>query len=135
MNKINFYWLSILNIQLFIGFFASYGYFHRHLIIENVPIFMFCIFIFSNFLFLVIKKIKLQSLKIFFSITVSSFLFILIFMKKNNVTLDTISSNDALIIISTSLFYTILLLKLYIITPLLIFYELFIHNKSRLTIF
>ncbi len=64
MNKINFYWLSILNIQLFIGFSASYGYFHRHLIIENVPIFMFCIFIFSNFLFLVIKKIKLQSLKI-----------------------------------------------------------------------
>jgi len=130
MNKIKFFWLSILNIQLLIGFFTSYSFLHRHIIIDNVLLFIFCIFISSNILFLLMSRIKLQSLKIFFSITVSSFLFMLLFMKKNNLSWEVIFSYDAFLMIAASIFYTVTLLKLYITTPLLVIYEVFFYKKG-----
>lgn len=130
MNKFNFFWLSILNIQLLIGFFTCYGFLHRHIIVNNVLTFMFFVLFLSNILFLLIKKIKLQSLKIFLCIMISSFLFMLIFMKKRSISWDLIFSFDFLLTLSALIFYTITLLKLYITTPLLIIYEIFIKNKN-----
>lgn len=64
----------------------------------------------------------------------SSFLFMLIFMKKRSVSWDLIFSFDFLLTVSALIFYTITLLKLYITTLLLIVYEIFIKNKKLISI-
>lgn len=131
MNKIKIFWLSALNFQLIIGFFTCYNFLYRHIIINNVLLFIFCVFVLSNILFFLAKRPKFESLKIFFSITISSLLLMFIFMEKRNISWNSSLFSDLLLIIPALIFYTITLLKLYITVPLLIVFEVFLRkNKS-----
>ena len=131
MNKINVFWLVALNIQLLIGFTTSYGFLNRHIIVNKVLLFMLFVLVASNVLYLLFKKIKIQSLRSFFSIVISSLVFMFVFMEKRSISLDSIFSFDFLLVVSALIFYTITLLKLYITTPILVFCEFYFKKIAK----
>lgn len=121
-------WL-ILYIQLIIGLFFSYGYLTRHLIVNNVAVFAILTIILSNLIFLILKGNNFYSIKAFFSILISGFIIAIPMMKYNKPEASFEPIHYGLV-----LGYLIIILKLYITTPVAIAIELFLKWKKKKTL-
>lgn len=116
----------ILNSQLFIGFSTSYAYLNRHLIIDNVIIYMLATIFFSNFIFFIFRCIKYICIYSFISIIISSVLMALIILKFNQPGIALKPIDFALVMA-----YLIVILKLYITMPIALIIEILLKKKYK----
>lgn len=116
----------VLNIQLVIGFLASYNLINRALIKENYFLFIILVFICSNLLLFIGKFIKYFSIKAFLSIVISSFLMALIVLNINKPEIELRPIDYALL-----LGYLIVILKLYITTPIAVITEILLKRMYK----
>lgn len=123
MNKYVSY--IVLNTQLLIGFIFSYNFIDRALIKENFFIYILLVFICSNILFFMGNFIKYFSVKAFLSIFISSFFITLIVLKFNKPEMELRPIDYALV-----MGYLIVILKLYITTPIVLIIEILLKKKG-----
>lgn len=116
----------VLNIQLVIGFLASYNFINRALIKENYFLFIILVFICSNLLLFIGKFIKYFSIKALLSIVISSFLMALIVLNINKPEIELRPIDYALL-----LGYLIVILKLYITTPIAVITEILLKRMYK----
>ncbi|WP_151811831.1 hypothetical protein [Acinetobacter bereziniae] len=124
MNKYVSY--IVLNTQLLIGFIFSYNFIDRALIKENFSLFILLVFICSNILFFMGNFIKYFSVKAFLSIFISSFFITLIVLKFNKPEMELRPIDYALV-----MGYLIVILKLYITTPIVLIIEILLKKKYK----
>ncbi len=124
MNKYVSY--IVLNTQLLIGFIFSYNFIDRALIKENFFIYILLVFICSNILFFMGNFIKYFSVKAFLSIFISSFFITLIVLKFNKPEMKLRPIDYALV-----MGYLIVILKLYITTPIVLIIEILLKKKYK----
>ncbi|WP_151714474.1 hypothetical protein [Acinetobacter bereziniae] len=124
MNKYVSY--IVLNTQLLIGFIFSYNFIDRALIKENFSLFLLLVFICSNILFFMGNFIKYFSVKAFLSIFISSFFITLIVLKFNKPEMELRPIDYALV-----MGYLIVILKLYITTPIVLIIEILLKKKYK----
>lgn len=124
MNKYVSY--IVLNTQLLIGFIFSYNFIDRVLIKENFFIYILLVFICSNILFFMANFIKYFSVKAFLSIFISSFFITLIVLKFNKPEMELRPIDYALV-----MGYLIVILKLYITTPIVLIIEILLKKKYK----
>ncbi|MFW1973080.1 hypothetical protein [Acinetobacter bereziniae] len=124
MNKYVSY--IVLNTQLLIGFIFSYNFIDRALIKENFSLFILLVFICSNILFFMGNFIKYFSVKAFLSIFISSFFITLIVLKFNKPKMELRPIDYALV-----MGYLIVILKLYITTPIVLIIEILLKKKYK----
>ncbi|MFH7353626.1 hypothetical protein ACDX34_06300 [Acinetobacter bereziniae] len=116
----------ILNIQLLFGFSTSYGYLNRHLIVTNVIFFILAAVIFSNVIFFIFRRIKYIGINSFISIAFASVLMALITLKINKPEIELRPIDYALV-----MGYLIVILKLYITTPIVLIIEILLKKKYK----
>ena len=121
----NIGWI-ILNLQLVVGFIYSYNYLHRHIIVHNVFLFIISVFLLSNVLFFLMRKLEFYSLRAFLSILASSFMLTLIFIMLGQ-DFPKFTFNSILIILA----YINIRLLLFITTPIAMFTEVILYYKKK----
>lgn len=129
MNYLKKYFgLIVLNTQLIIGFSSFYSYLTRHIIVNNVFLYVVLVVIFSNLIFLGLKFIKFESIKSLLSIIISSVLLGLLFLKFSKSEAHFVPKDLVIIFL-----YLFVGLRLYITTPIAILIEVLLRRKWRNT--
>ncbi|MCU4475422.1 hypothetical protein, partial [Acinetobacter bereziniae] len=103
-----------------------YNFIDRALIKENFFIYILLVFICSNILFFMANFIKYFSVKVFLSIFISSFFITLIVLKFNKPEMELRPIDYALV-----MGYLIVILKLYITTPIVLIIEILLKKKYK----